>query len=163
MRWLQVCLIFMTGIPKLVTWHLYILNWPPALSNLTNCVDTYFMDLFQAWHTVILIIRQLTDFFFQTHLKGLLNIIIDIISKLIAIPAFEEIIYLKDCFPFRFTTFIAKLVLSLNTLRPRKMADIFQTTFSNAFSWMKMYKCQLRFHWSLFPRVQLTIFHHWFR
>ena len=35
------------------------------------------------------------------------------------------------------------------------MAAIFQTTFSNAFSWMKMYKFRLRFHWSLFPRVQL--------
>ena len=44
-----------------------------------------------------------------------------------------------------------------------KMAAIFHTTFSNAFSWMKMFKFRLRFHWSLFPRVQLTIFHHWFR
>ena len=41
-----------------------------------------------------------------------------------------------------------------------KMADIFQTAFPNAFSWMKMYKFQLRFHWSLFPKVQLTIFQH---
>ena len=41
-----------------------------------------------------------------------------------------------------------------------KMATIFQTTFSNAFSWMKMFKFRLRFHWSLFPRVQLTIFQH---
>ena len=39
-----------------------------------------------------------------------------------------------------------------------KMAAIFQTTFSNAFSWMKTYKFRLRFHWSLFPRVQLNIF-----
>ena len=31
-----------------------------------------------------------------------------------------------------------------------KMAAIFQTTFSNAFSWMKMFKLRLRFHWSLF-------------
>ena len=38
------------------------------------------------------------------------------------------------------------------------MATIFQTAFSNAFSWMKMYKFLLRFLWSLFPRVQLTIF-----
>ena len=51
-----------------------------------------------------------------------------------------------------------------NTLRPRdKMAAIFQTTFWNAFSWMKMYQFRLRFHWSLFPRVKLTIFQHWFR
>ena len=26
-----------------------------------------------------------------------------------------------------------------------------------------MYTFRLRFHWSLFPRVQLTIFQHWFR
>ena len=31
-----------------------------------------------------------------------------------------------------------------------KMAAIFQTIFSNAFSWMKMYEFQLRFHWRLF-------------
>ena len=44
-----------------------------------------------------------------------------------------------------------------------KMAAIFQTTFSNAFSWMNIYQFRLKLHWSLFPRVQLTIFQHWFR
>ena len=44
-----------------------------------------------------------------------------------------------------------------------KMAAIFQMAFSNAFSWKQMYKFRLIFHWSLFPRVQLTIFQHWFR
>ena len=44
-----------------------------------------------------------------------------------------------------------------------KMAANFLTTFSNTFSWMKIYEFRLRFHWSLFPRVQLTIFQHWFR
>ena len=39
---------------------------------------------------------------------------------------------------------------------------ISQTIFSNAFSWMKVFKFRLRFHWSLFLRVQLTIFQHWF-
>ena len=43
------------------------------------------------------------------------------------------------------------------------MADISQTTLSIAFSWMKMLEFRLDFHWSLFPRVQLTIFQHWFR
>ena len=43
-----------------------------------------------------------------------------------------------------------------------KMAAIFQTTCSNGFYWMKMYELQLKFHWCLFPRVQLTIFQHWF-
>ena len=41
-----------------------------------------------------------------------------------------------------------------------KMAVVFQTTFWNAFLWMKMYGFQLKFQWSLFPRVQ---FQHWFR
>ena len=44
-----------------------------------------------------------------------------------------------------------------------KMATISQTTLSNAFSWMKIYKFWLRFHLSLFQRVQLTIFQPWFR
>ena len=44
-----------------------------------------------------------------------------------------------------------------------KMAAILQTTFSNAFSWMKMYAFRLKFYWSLFLRVRLTIFQHWFR
>ena len=44
-----------------------------------------------------------------------------------------------------------------------KMATIFQATVSNAFSWVKIYWFRLRFHSSLFPRVQLTIFQHWFR
>ena len=44
-----------------------------------------------------------------------------------------------------------------------KMAAICQTTFSNAFPWMKMYEFRLKFHWSLFVRVQLTIYQHWFR
>ena len=50
-----------------------------------------------------------------------------------------------------------------NTLRPRQMDAISQTTFSNAFSWMKMFEFRLKFHWSLFLGFQLTIFQHWFR
>ena len=44
-----------------------------------------------------------------------------------------------------------------------KMAAISQTTLSNAFSWMKILDFRLKFHWSLFLRIQLTIFQHWFR
>ena len=43
-----------------------------------------------------------------------------------------------------------------------KMATISQTTFSNAFSWMKSFVFQVNFHWNLFLRVQLTISQHWF-
>ena len=51
----------------------------------------------------------------------------------------------------------------VNTLRPRQMVAISQTTLSIAFSWMKMLEFRLRFHWNLFPSFQLTIFQHWFR
>ena len=50
-----------------------------------------------------------------------------------------------------------------------KMDAISQMTFSNAFSWMvHVYTFWLRFHWSLFPRINFTIshsrswmLHHW--
>ena len=38
------------------------------------------------------------------------------------------------------------------------MDAISQTTFSNAFSWMKIHEFRLRCHWSLFVRFKLTIF-----
>ena len=44
-----------------------------------------------------------------------------------------------------------------------KMDAISQTTISNTFSWMKMLEFRLKFHWSLFLRVQLTIIQHLFR
>ena len=37
-----------------------------------------------------------------------------------------------------------------------KMTVTSQTTLSNTFSWMEMWDFQLKFHWSLFLRVQLT-------
>ena len=43
------------------------------------------------------------------------------------------------------------------------MDTISQMTFTNAFSWMKMFEFRFKFHRSLFLRVQLTIFQHWFR
>ena len=41
-----------------------------------------------------------------------------------------------------------------------KMAAISQTMFSDAFSWMKSFVFRLKFHLSLFVRVQLTITQH---
>ena len=43
-----------------------------------------------------------------------------------------------------------------------EMDAISQTTFSNAFSWMKILKFRIKCHWSLFLRVLLTIFQHRF-
>ena len=44
-----------------------------------------------------------------------------------------------------------------------KMDGISQATLSSTFSWLKMSEFRLKFHWSLFLRVQLTIFQHCFR
>ena len=44
-----------------------------------------------------------------------------------------------------------------------KWQPFLQTTFSNPFSWMKMVGFRFKFHWNLFPEVQLTMNHHWFR
>ena len=43
------------------------------------------------------------------------------------------------------------------------MAVMFQTTFSNAVSWTKIYQFWLKFHWNLIVKVQLTIVQHWLR
>ena len=44
-----------------------------------------------------------------------------------------------------------------------EMGDTSQTTFSDIFSWMTIVVFSLKLRWNLFPRVQLTIFQHWFR
>ena len=44
-----------------------------------------------------------------------------------------------------------------------RMAAISETTVSSAFSWMKTFEFQIKFHWSFFLKGQLTIFQHWFR
>ena len=44
-----------------------------------------------------------------------------------------------------------------------KISAFSQTTFLNAFYWMKMYESRLRFHRSSFQRFELTVFQHWFR
>ena len=52
---------------------------------------------------------------------------------------------------------------TVNTLRPMKNGRHFRTTLSDAFSWMKMYKLRLRFHWSLLLRFELAKFQHCYR
>ena len=53
--------------------------------------------------------------------------------------------------------------MGLYTLRLKQNGlHIADDTFK-CISWMKMLEFQLKFHWSLFLRVQFIIFHHWFR
>ena len=56
-----------------------------------------------------------------------------------------------------------KLVLVQGLSPARKIAAISHTTFTDAFSWMKMLEVGFKFHWNLFLMIQLTISQHWFR
>ena len=64
----------------------------------------------------------------------------------------------RDCYWHYYTD-----NLQITHLLLAKMAAISQTTFSKTISWMKSFIFRFEFHWSLFLRVQLTIFRHWFR
>ena len=68
--------------------------------------------------------------------------------------------WIDEC---HFPCYYIKRYMSLTHWGRDKMDPITQTTFSRAFSWMNMFEFRLKFHWGLFPRVQLTIFQHWFR
>ena len=48
----------------------------------------------------------------------------------------------------------------INQLRPRKMADILQTTFSKSNYSIEKFVCKISFEF--LPKVRLTIKHHWF-
>ena len=77
----------------------------------------------------------------------------------------DELIYLSVVYMVGYlSTWVRFSHVSTLTYWGRdKMDAISQTTFSSAFSWMKMFEFRLKFHWSLFLRVQLTIIQHWFR
>ena len=50
-----------------------------------------------------------------------------------------------------------------NSFPPGIVAVISQTTFYIAFYWTRSFVFWLKFQWSLFLRVQLTLSQHWFR
>ena len=77
----------------------------------------------------------------------------------------DELIYLSVVYMVGYlSTWVRFSHVSTLTYWGRyKMDAISQTTFSSAFSWMKMFEFRLKFHWSLFLRVQLAIIQHWFR
>ena len=52
---------------------------------------------------------------------------------------------------------------SFNTLRPIQNGRHFTDDTFKRNSWTQMLEFRLKFHWSLFQRVQLTTFQHWFR
>ena len=64
---------------------------------------------------------------------------------------YDAIVMVSHCFALS-----KQWPIVLTYLRLDKMSAISQMTYSNAFSWMKMYEFRLSFHWSLFPMFELT-------
>ena len=62
--------------------------------------------------------------------------------------------FIQNCLNMRYLLLASR---SLTHWGRDKMAAISQTTFSNAFSWMKIYQFRLRFHWKFFPREEIYI------
>ena len=75
----------------------------------------------------------------------------------------DTILTLQDPFLLNTQTAIKFHQMAITHLPLDKMAAFLQTIFSDTFSWMKSSIFWLKFHWSLFLRVQLTISQHWFR
>ena len=71
----------------------------------------------------------------------------------------------RKIFPFDDVIMICEILIITDITHwgRDKMAAISQTTLSSAFSWEKMSEFRLKFHWTLFRRVQLTLFQHCFR
>ena len=67
-------------------------------------------------------------------------------------------VYLRKCSPCRvcWVDLAIEIGQTLTHWGRDIMDAIFQTTFSNGFSWMKIYEFRLRFHWSLFLGVQFN-------
>ena len=96
------------------------------------------------------------DYWAATHVVVIMLILI----RLVLIRAFSSRLPWKTIFSIWILPYFFPCV---NTLRPKRNGRHFPDDFFKCFSWMKMYKFRLRFHWILFWRVRLTIFQHWLR
>ena len=67
----------------------------------------------------------------------------------------SKISYLEDA--------LHSWIQALTYLYLNKIDAILQMVVSNAFSWLKGFVFWSKFHWNLFPRVQLVIGMRWFR
>ena len=68
--------------------------------------------------------------------------------------------YLSHCWPTSMSSYGITRPQWVNTLRPRQDGRYFADNVLKCIFLSKMCEFRLRFHWSLFLRVQLTIFQH---
>ena len=62
-----------------------------------------------------------------------------------------------------FSTVCGQVISFINSSSPGQNGRFSQMLYSDAFSWMESFISWLKFHWSLFRRVQLTMTQLWFR
>ena len=142
--------------------YIFILNWTPGFNGLgtDNCETT--QETFNFWDCVSLILEVwrliLILCLFKCHV--VCNYVL-----------WSAVIMRPVCYAANLDLSL-DLHVSYNELGIDQtwthlpldtMAAILQMTFSNAFSWMKSFVFWVKFHWSLFLMVQLTITQHWFR
>ena len=161
------------GFPILVRWHLYIESGP----RLQHSFFFFFQIVSATWY-----LHELETKSKKTFNETVLNEVSVFNSKgqLVLVKlACNEIIHISEvtssssngistdcCTTIRVLLEICSLgplILYLTHWGRDEMAAILHTTFSNAFSWMKMFDFRLKCHWILFLMVQLTISQHWFR
>ena len=151
------CIIRLSNIKQLMTKYLKLM-------------DLYIVALSQK-HTNIVYLKILIHFH-RSCVTGLAKwhpktqyIILKCGNDLYNIFIYIYIIYQsKDCsVPTRCCTDgIRKPLISTHGIRD-KMAVIWQTISSHAFSWIKMFEFRLKYHWNLFPRFQFPMCQHRFR
>ena len=98
----------------------------------------------------------------QSSIKGFQFIAYDVVNTTLFKFAFA--IYLALHKPVVISAFLLIcLWFEQQNVNFNSRTAVFQTTFSNGFSWIKMHEFRYKFHWSLFLGTQLTIFLNWFR
>ena len=93
--------------------------------------------------------------------------------KTAVIPVYQQWSYCSLALSHRYMLFLCNsyavwpILLYFNTALTHsnqdKLAAIFHTINSNTFSLMMMYEICLSFHWSLFLKLEITVFQHWLR
>ena len=97
-------------------------------------------------------------------INSLINFVLELVSHLLRVKQWKKknnVALFSMLIGYQLKALLNWFIISSLTHWGRD--NIFQTTFWKAFSWMKMFDFRLRFHGTLFHRVQLTIFQHWFR
>ena len=127
------------------------------------------------WHIgaeEVLLERYWNQSWFSSVVSALFNIMwFSAVINIAFVHHHDYITFIKDNFLellclwlyIWYYSYLFILFHTINTLRPRKNVchfanNIFKCIFLNKKVWISI----LKFHWSLFLRVQLTKFQHWF-